>query len=249
MLEPASPAEPAEPASAPSGAADRHHRLGVTAWLLVVLGSAGVLVLGLAGHVGTWVADVGAVAASTAYTWGLAARTGGRPLLFSAFTLVLGGLVVALDSDSLRSGAAVVTAVLAAVLAVMATVPAVHFAGAVRETVVALVIAAIGAMATLAWAPVVNLERFEYTVLGLSFVAAFVMVFRLGAGFHGLGTRGVLTVVLGGVMLGLTLGYAELLRRYGTPTSSRPSTTRSAGAITTSGPSLGRSSPCSGSRR
>lgn len=208
--------EPVPEPAPPSGAADPRHRLGVTAWLLIVLASAAVLVLGLAGHAGTWVADLGAVAASTAYTWGLATRTGGRPVLFSLFTLLLGALVVAVDSDSLRSGAAVVTAVLAAVLAVMATVPAVHFAGAVRETVVALLIAAIGAMATLAWAPVVNLVRFEYTVLALSFVAAFVMVYRLGAGFHGLGTRGVLTVVLGGVMLALTLGYAELLRRYGT---------------------------------
>jgi hypothetical protein len=43
------------------------------------------------------------------------------------------------------------------------------------------------------------------------------MVYRLGAGFHGLGTRGVLMVLLGGVVLALTLGYAELLRRYGTP--------------------------------
>ena len=223
--EPAPPdVAPEAPSEAPTEATreatreatDRRHRLGVIAWLLVVLASSGVLVLGLAGHVGTWVADVGAVAASTAYTWGLAARTGGRPVLFSVFTLLLGGLVVLLDNDSLRSGAAVVTAVLAAVFAVMATVPAVHVAGAVREVVVALVIAAVGAMATLAWAPVVNLARFEYTVLALSFVAAFVMVYRLGAGFHGLGSRGVLTVVLGGVMLALTLGYAELLRRYGT---------------------------------
>jgi hypothetical protein len=209
--------EPEEPPSAPAaGTPGRGHRLGTTGWLLAVLGSAALLGVGLVGELGTWVADVGAVATSTAYTWGLAARTGGRPLLFSSFALALGVLVVVLDTDPLRSGAAVVTAVLAAVFAVMATVPAVHFAGAVRETGVALVIASIGAMATLAWAPVVNLERFEYTVLGLSFVSAFVMVYRLGAGFHGLGSRGVLTVVLGGVILALTLGYAELLRRYGT---------------------------------
>jgi len=184
--------------------------------LLVVLASAATLVTGLVGDVGTWVADAGAVATSTAYAWGLAARTGGRPLLFSGLTLVLGAAVVLVDSDPLRAGAAVATAVLSAVFAVMATVPAVRVAGAVREVLVAVLVAAIGAMATLAWAPVVNLERFEYTVLGLAFVSAFVMVYRLGAGFHGLGTRGVLTVVLGGVMLALTLGYAELLRRYGT---------------------------------
>ena len=94
--------------------------------------------------------------------------------------------------------------------------PAVHFLGAVRENVVALLVAAVGSMATVAWAPVVNLDRFQYTVLGLSLVASFLTVFRLGAGWHGLGTRGVLTVVAGSLMLALTLGYAELLRRYGT---------------------------------
>ena len=59
-----------------------------------------------------------------------------------------------------------VTAVLTAVFAVMATVPAVHLPGAVRENLVALLVAAVGAMATVAWSPVVNLDRFEYTVLG-----------------------------------------------------------------------------------
>ena len=71
-------------------------------------------------------------------------------------------------------------------------------------------------MATLAGRPVVDLHRFEYTVLGLSLVASFLTVYRLGAGFHGLGSRGVVTVVAGSVMLALTVGYAELLQRYGT---------------------------------
>ncbi|HEX3221702.1 MAG TPA: hypothetical protein VHR35_03970 [Nocardioides sp.] len=191
------------------------HGLGFATWLLVVLGAAAALVAALAGYVDAWVADAGAVATSTAYTWGFAARTGGRPVVFSLLTLVLGAVVVGVDDDTLRSGAAVVTAVLTAVFAVMATVPAVHFLGAVRENVVALLISAIGAMATLAWAPVVDLHRFEYTVLGLSLVAVFLSVYRLGAGFHGLGTRGVLAVAGGSVMLALTLGYAELLQRYG----------------------------------
>ncbi len=196
--------------------------MSVVVWFAVVVAAAAALVAALVGADGpgrtnaTWLADAGAIAASTAYTWGLAARTGGRPLLFSALTLALGGLVVGVDSDALRSGAAVVTAVLTAVFAVMVTVPAVHFAGAVRENVVALLVAAVGSMATVAWAPVVDLDRFQYTVLGLSLVAAFLTVFRLGAGWHGLGSRGVFTVVLGSLMLALTLGYAELLRRYGT---------------------------------
>jgi hypothetical protein len=182
----------------------------------VVLASAAALVAALMGEVGDWLADVGAVATTTAYAWGLAARTGGRPLIFSVLALVLGGLVVALDANPLRSGAAVMTAVLTAVFAVMVTVPARNILAAVRETVVTLLVSSVGAMATLAWAPEVDLRRFEYTVLGLALVGAFLTVYRLGSAFHGLGTRGIVTVVAGSVMLALTVGYAELLQRYGT---------------------------------
>jgi hypothetical protein len=189
--------------------------LGVLAWLLVVLASGAALVAALLGHVGDWLADAGAIATSTAYAWGLAARTGGRPVIFSVVALVLGAVVVAVDQNALRSGAAVVTAVLTAVFAVMVTVPAGGFLAAVRETVIALLVSAIGAMATLGWAPAVDLHRFEYTVLVLSLVAAFLTVHRLGSGFHGLGTRGIVTVVAGSAMLALTVGYAELLQRYG----------------------------------
>jgi hypothetical protein len=188
----------------------------VTVWVLVLAGAVAGLVADFTGARGQWFADGGAVATTTAYAWGLAVRTGGRPAIFTLLALVLGIVVVGVDSDPLRSGAAVVTTVLTAVFAVMVTVPAVSTMAAVREILVALVVAAIGAMATLAWAPVVALDRFQYTALGLSLVASFVTVFRLGAGFHGLGTRGVLAVVVGSVMLALTLGYAELLRRYGT---------------------------------
>jgi hypothetical protein len=192
------------------------HGLGFVAWLLVVLASAAALVAALLGYVGDWLADVGAVATSTAYAWGLAGRTGGRPVIFSLLARVLGGVVVAVDENALRSGAAVVTAVLTAVFAVMVTVPAGGFIAAVRETIVALVLSAIGALATLGWAPVVDLHRFEYTVLGLSLVGSFLTVYRLGSGFHGLGTRGIVIVVAGSLMLALTVGYAELLQRYGT---------------------------------
>jgi len=192
------------------------HGLGTALWLLIVAGATAALVAALLGYVGDWLADVGAVATSTAYAWGLAARTGGRPVMFSLLSLVLGGVVVAVDQDAVRSGAALLTAVLTAVFAVMVTVPAVRFLSAVRETVLALLVAAVGSMATLAWSPVVDLHRFEYGVLGLSLVAAFVTVYRLGAGVHGLGTRGVVAVVGGSVMLALTVGYAALLQRYGT---------------------------------
>ncbi len=192
------------------------HGVGTTLWLLVLAAAVAALLAALVGAQGHWFADGGAVATVTAYAWGLAARTGGRPAIFGLLALVLGVVVVVVDSDGLRSGAAVVTTVLTAVFAVMVTVPAVRMTSAVREILVALVVAVVGAMATLAWAPVVDLDRFEYTALGLSLVASFLTVFRLGAGLHGLGTRGIVAVVVGSLMLAVTVGYAELLRRYGT---------------------------------
>jgi hypothetical protein len=186
----------------------------------MVLASAAALVATLTGavtgDVGDWLAEAGAVAVTTAYAWGLAARTGGRPVIFSLLALVLGGVVVALDVNQLRSGAAVMTAVLASVFAVMVTVPARGLVATVRETVVTLLVSAVGSLATLAWAPAVDLRRFEYTVLGLALVGAFLTVYRLGAGVHGLGSRGIVTVVAGSLMLAVTVGYAELLQRYGT---------------------------------
>lgn len=164
-----------------------------------------------------WLAGAGAVAVVSVYSCALAARTGGRPVVFGSLTLALGVAVLVADEPVLRTGAAVMTCVVSAVLAVMATVPAVKFVGAAREAVVAVLIAAVGALATVGFAPVITLARFEYVTLGLAVLGAFAVVFRLGAGLHGLGRRGVVTVLVGTLVLAFTLAYAELLRRYGTP--------------------------------
>ena len=71
-------------------------------------------------------------------------------------------------------------------------------------------------MATVAWAPWSTSTASSTPCSAFRWSRSFLTVFRLGAGWHGLGSRGVLTVVLGSLMLALTLGYAELLRRYGT---------------------------------
>jgi hypothetical protein len=161
--------------------------------------------------------QVGAVLVATTYVWALAARTGGRPVVFALLTLVVGAGVLAADRPMLRSGAAVMVCVVTAVLAVVATVPAKSFRRAVREVVVAVYIAALGGLATVGIGPSLDVGRFEYVTLGLALVAAFAVVYRLGAGFHGLGRRGVVVVVVGALILGFTLAYAELLSRYGTP--------------------------------
>ena len=83
---------------------------------------------------------------------------------------------------------------------------------------IAVLIAAVGGIATVGFEPVINLARFEYTTLALSLAGALIIVYRLGAGLHGLGTRGMPhRRRSAAVLLGVTLAYAELLRRYGTP--------------------------------
>jgi hypothetical protein len=191
-------------------------------WLLFAAGVAGLggAIVGVTvGPVAdsSLLAGAGAVAVSTAYTMALAARTGGRPWIFGALVVALGVGVLWSDIDRLRTGAALLTSVLSAVLAVMSTVPAVRLWQAVREVLVAVLIAGIGAFASIGYAPVVHPVRFEYLTLGLSLVMSFLLVFRLGAGFHGLGRRGLGLVSVGGVLLAVSLVYAEVLRRYGSP--------------------------------
>jgi hypothetical protein len=195
----------------------RLHLVAITGWALLVLAGTAALLAALADVGPSWLDGVGGTAVVTAYTWALAARTGGRPLVFGGLALALGVAVLALDQDSLRTGAAVMTCVVSAVLAVMLTRPAVRFLEAARETAIAVTIAAVGAMATIGFDPVVSVSRFEYATLGLALVGAFGVVYRLGAGLHGLGRRGMGVVIGGGVLLAGTLLYAEMLRRYGSP--------------------------------
>jgi hypothetical protein len=160
---------------------------------------------------------VGAVAIVTAYSCALAARTGGRPVVFGGLALLLGVAVLLTDESYLRTGAAVMTCVVSAVLAVMVTVPGENLAKVARECCLAVLVAAVGALAVVGFDPVLSLVRFEYVTLGLSLVGVLVLVHRLGAGWHGLGRRGLVGVLVGGAILAVLLLYAELLRRYGPP--------------------------------
>lgn len=205
---------------ASGGGAGRRAAAVVTAVVLVGVGL-GALFVSTTQTVPAGVArelsPAGSALIATVYVWALAARTGGRPLVFAALAAVLGAVVVVLDRDFLSTGAAVMTSVVAAVLAVVVTLPAVTALRAVREVLVALVVAAIGAIATVGYEPSVSVSRFEYVSLGLALVTALALVHRLGAGLHGLGRRGLLAVLVGGAVLAVIVAYAELLRRYGTP--------------------------------
>lgn len=222
MVEPDDDPEPVERGSERRSPTDLLVSFGETrvplfGWLVVVVASAAALVCAMVPVGPDWLGDAGSVAVVAAYSWALAARTGGRPVIFGTVALLLGVGVIVSDEASLRTGAAVMTAVVSAVLGVMATVPAVTYWRAARECVVALLIAGVGALATLGFEPTITVTRFEYATFGLALAAAFAVVYRLGAGLHGLGRRGIVIVVVGGLLLAGTLLYAELLRRYGTP--------------------------------
>jgi hypothetical protein len=198
--------------------ADPSPRWRRAGWLVgaLILGAGVTMLVCALTRVGPqWLDLAGAVVVSTCYTMALALRTGGRPVVFGALTLAIGLVTVLTDTTLLPAGAAVLTAVGSAVLAVMATVPAVRFRTAVREVLVATAVSAVGALAVVGFRPRVALDRFEYLALALALALCFVLVYRLGAGLHGLGRRGVVGVVVGGVLLAVTLAYAEMLRRYG----------------------------------
>ncbi|MAO81557.1 MAG: hypothetical protein CMH82_13045 [Nocardioides sp.] len=186
----------------------------VSWWVLFCLGL-GLLVAGVMPVGPGWLGGAGSVAVATSYVWALAARTGGRPGVFGALTLLVGVAVLLLDDDRGRTGAAVMTCALAAVLAVMMTVPAKRFREAARECAVAVLIASVGAFATVGFEPALTVVRFQYATLGLALAGAFLLVHRLGAGLHGLGRRGLIATIGGGVVLLVFVGYAELLREYG----------------------------------
>lgn len=188
----------------------------VTLWLLLTAAGAVAMLLAMVPLGPEWLGGAGAVTVGSTYGFGLAARTGGRPVIFGMVALALGAAAIVVDHDILRTGAAVLVAAVAAVLGVMATVPAKGFVEAARECVIALGIAVIGAMAAVGFEPAIRVVRFEYVALVLSIIAAVVLVFRLGAGLHGLGRRGLIVVGIGVVVLAVTLLYAEMLRRYGT---------------------------------
>jgi hypothetical protein len=194
---------------------ERLVRIGWAAGAVVLAAGVALLVCRLLEVGPPWLDLAGAVVVSSCYAGALATRTGGRPWVFGALAVLLGVITVTTESPMLRAGAAVLTVVASAVLAVMATVPAVRFRGAVREVLVAIAISAVGALAVVGFRPQVALDRFDYVSLALSFALCLVLVYRLGAGLHGLGRRGLVVVLIGGLALAGTLAYAEMLRRYG----------------------------------
>jgi hypothetical protein len=188
-------------------------------WVVLVLAGVAAIVAGWWGP--PWLPRrlpaAGAVTVSTCYAFGMAARAGGRPFVSGGLALAVGLAAVLSRMPVLAAAAAVGTAVLASVLGVLATTPAARFRRVVLEVAVAVVTVAFGALAAAAYQPQVSLMRVGYLCLGLSLLTAMGVVYRLGAGLTGLGTRGVVMVLGGLLLLAVTLAYSQALARWGSP--------------------------------
>lgn len=185
--------------------------------LLVLAGAAAVASSWTSVVLPFWVPQAGAVAVTGAYALGLAARAGGRPLLFGTLALALAAGAVVSGLSLLLSAAAVSTAALGAVLGAMSTSPAARFPAVVWECLVATLVAVVAAFASEAYEAPLSVPRAEYVVLGLTLLGAIAVVYRLGAGLHGLGGRGTVAVVTGVVLLAVMLAYSAALARWGSP--------------------------------
>ena len=162
-----------------------------------------------------WTARAGAVLLTVVFAIGLTHRCGGRLWLWVTIAAVVAGLGWRLDEQWTRSAASVLVAILAAVLAVMATRPARGALKALGEYALALVIAATGALAVAGYDAQVASGRYNIVVLALSLMAAIALVWQLGAGLHGMGRRGLALIVGGAILITGLLVYSRLLREYG----------------------------------
>lgn len=187
-------------------------------WLVLLLAGLTAVVLPWTGFdLPEEVRLAGAVTVTTLYTHGLAVRTGGRPLAAGGLALLLAGAAVLTGAGVLLAGAAVATVVAAALLGVLATTPAAKFSRVVREVLLATLVAAGGAFGAWAYGAELSMARTGYLVIGFSLLGALALVYRLGAGIHGLGRRGLIVIVGGVVLLTVTLAYTEAVGRWGSP--------------------------------
>jgi hypothetical protein len=190
--------------------------------VLVTLAAAGALVapwtpLAETPWLPEWVARAGAITVTTMYAVALAVRTGGRPVIAGALVLALTLAAVLSGIPILVAGAAVCTAAAGAVLGVLVTVPAARFPAVIRECALGAAVAVLAALAAHAYEAELAFERADYVALTLALLGALVLVYRLGAGVHGLGTRGLVVVVGGLLLLAVALAYTEALTRWGSP--------------------------------
>lgn len=184
-------------------------------WALVSMAALGVLGAGYFVEIPQWGIRSAAAAVVTMAATALSWRTGGRPWIPLIGVGLCAGAVVVLDRPFLLAGATVGTAIIVAVLALMLTQPAANFGRTIIEVLIAVGVATVGGLAVTGWGAELNHDRYDYVVLGGAMAAAAILVYRLGAGLHGLGKRGYLVTVAALAIIVALLAYSEALSRWG----------------------------------
>ena len=149
------------------------------------------------------------------FSVGLTHRVGGHMRIWGSLAAVLSIAAVASEANVLLAAAAAVSAVLAAVWAVVITRPAVTVLEAVREYVLAIVVALSGTVAVAAWNAPVDYQRFNLVVLTVALGLAITVVWNLGAGLHGLGRQNLLILAGVAALVLLVLAYSSFVRTHG----------------------------------
>lgn len=184
-------------------------------WVVGTLGSASTVI---AVDTPDWIERPSAALLMLVFTIGLIHRGGGHMRIWVPIVTVLGVAAVALETNFLLASCAVVCAVLSAVWAVLVTRPAPNLLAAIREYVLALLVALSGTVSVAAWNAPVNYQRFNLIVVAVSLVLAIALVWNLGAGLHGLGRQSL--GILAGVaaLLIVLLAYSSFVRTHGSQT-------------------------------
>jgi hypothetical protein len=149
------------------------------------------------------------------FSVGLTHRVGGHMRIWTILAAVLAVGAVASEANVLLASAAAVSAVLAAVWAVVITRPALSVLAAVREYVLAIIVALSGTVAVAAWNAPVNYQRFNLVVLAVSLGLIITVVWNLGAGLHGLGRQHLAVLAGVAVLILLLLAYSSFVRTHG----------------------------------
>ena len=204
-----------------TGAVPTVLRLGAaTAWLLAWLAGSLAAAAGLVAveRTPTWLPEAGAATLTVLFAVALTRRSGGRVWFWSLLVVVPVVAALTLDQRWLLSSVAVLAAVLGGITAVMLTKPAASPLRLLYEYLLALVLAASAGLAVAAWGAPVDPMRFPLAVLALTLTLAIALIWQLGAGYHGIGRRGLVLIAGGAMLVTLVLVYSRMLREYGSVT-------------------------------
>lgn len=187
-------------------------------FLAWVVGTAGACTAVVAIDTPTWIQRPSAALLMVVFAVGLIHRGGGFMRIWLPLVMALGLAAVVLETNLLLAASAAVTAVIAAVWAVLVTRPAASAIRATWEYIFTLVVALSGTVAVAAWNAPVDYQRFNLVVMTIALGLAISLVWNLGAGLHGLGRQNFLILAGVAASLVLVLVYSSYVRTNGSQT-------------------------------